>query len=186
MRYNLLVKISKNGRCFATCICWTTTCNHHNQCCCPSHWDDKNHDVSFLLSCTFIFMKFVYNFYSELALKVKKYLVKTQGVNWNTFSVLISAHDALYFFANDVIGWTGWFVSAMHSVWMGPDSFWSYNFRNCPGYSIVKDSNAELGVNFKAAQNRPIIKTVCSKLSEFIFAYLKIFWYFWEKIKRYL
>ena len=39
----------------------------------------------------------------------------------------------------------------------------------------------DLGVNFKIVQNRPTIKAVCT----FFFAYLAIFWYFWEEIKRY-
>ena len=52
-------------------------------------------------------------------------------------------------------------------------------------YSIVKDSSADLGVNFKIVQNRPTVKAVCTKISKFFFAYLSIFLYFWEKIKRY-
>ena len=44
-----------------------------------------------------------------------------------------------------------------------------------------KDSSADLGVNFKIVQNRP---TVCTKISKNFFAYLSIFLYFWEKIKR--
>ena len=52
-------------------------------------------------------------------------------------------------------------------------------------YSIVKDSSADLGVNFKIVQKRPTIKAVCTKILFFFFAYLSIFLYFWEKIKRY-
>ena len=51
-------------------------------------------------------------------------------------------------------------------------------------YSRVKDSCADFGVNFNIVQNRPTIKAVCTKIS-FFFAYLAIFWYSWEKIKRY-
>ena len=36
-------------------------------------------------------------------------------------------------------------------------------------YSIVKDSSADLGVNFKIVQNRPTIKAVCTKISNFFF-----------------
>ena len=43
-------------------------------------------------------------------------------------------------------------------------------------YSIVKDSSADLGVNFNIVQNRPTIKAVCTKISNF-FAYLAIFLY---------
>ena len=38
-------------------------------------------------------------------------------------------------------------------------------------YSIVKDSSAELGVNFKIVQNRPTVKAVCTKISKKNFAY---------------
>ena len=31
-------------------------------------------------------------------------------------------------------------------------------------YSIVKDSSADLGVNFKIVQNRPTFKAVCTKI----------------------
>ena len=34
-------------------------------------------------------------------------------------------------------------------------------------YSIVKDSSADLGVNFKIVQNRPTVKAVCTKISNF-------------------
>ena len=42
-------------------------------------------------------------------------------------------------------------------------------------YSIVKDSSADLGVNFKVVQNRPTVKAVCTKISTLFFAYLSIF-----------
>ena len=45
-------------------------------------------------------------------------------------------------------------------------------------YSIVKDSSADLGVNFKSVQNRPTVKAVCTKISKNFFAYLSIFLYF--------
>jgi len=46
------------------------------------------------------------------------------------------------------------------------------------GYSIVKDSSADLGVNFKIVQNRPTVKAVCTKIPIYFFAYLSIFLYF--------
>ena len=36
-------------------------------------------------------------------------------------------------------------------------------------YSIVKDSGADLGVNFKSVQNRPTVKAVCTKMSKKFF-----------------
>ena len=36
-------------------------------------------------------------------------------------------------------------------------------------YSIVKDSSADLGVNFKIVQNRPTVKAVCTKISKNFF-----------------
>ena len=45
-------------------------------------------------------------------------------------------------------------------------------------YSIVKDSSADLGVNFKIVQNRPTVKAVCTKISKknfYIFANIFIF-----------
>ena len=51
-------------------------------------------------------------------------------------------------------------------------------------YSIVKDSNADLGVIFRFLQNSPITNAVCTKMSEFFFEFLAILWYFHEKIKR--
>ena len=41
--------------------------------------------------------------------------------------------------------------------------------------SIVKDSNADLGVNFKIVQNRPKVEAVCTKFQKNFFAYLPIF-----------
>jgi hypothetical protein len=37
------------------------------------------------------------------------------------------------------------------------------------GYSIVKDSSADLGVNFKIVQNRPTVKAVCTKTAKNFF-----------------
>ena len=43
-------------------------------------------------------------------------------------------------------------------------------------WSIVKDSSADLGANFKIVQNRPTIKAVCTKISFFfIFDNILIF-----------
>ena len=39
----------------------------------------------------------------------------------------------------------------------------------CIKYSIVKDSSADLGVNFKIVQNRPTVKAVCTKFSKNFF-----------------
>ena len=36
-------------------------------------------------------------------------------------------------------------------------------------YSVVKDSSADLGVNFKIVQNRPTVKAVCTKISKNVF-----------------
>ena len=36
-------------------------------------------------------------------------------------------------------------------------------------YSIVKDSSADLGVDFKIVQNRPTVKAVCTKISKIFF-----------------
>ena len=41
-------------------------------------------------------------------------------------------------------------------------------------YSIVKDSNADLGVIFRFLQNSPITKAVCTKISK------KCFLHFWQ------
>ena len=38
-----------------------------------------------------------------------------------------------------------------------------------PQYTIVKDSSAALGVNFKIVQNLPTIKVVCTKISKRFF-----------------
>ena len=39
-------------------------------------------------------------------------------------------------------------------------------------YSIVKDSSADLGVNFKIVQNRPTFKAVCTKISKNFFLHI--------------
>ena len=36
-------------------------------------------------------------------------------------------------------------------------------------YSIVKDSSADLGVNFKIVQIRPTVQAVCTKISKNVF-----------------
>ena len=52
-------------------------------------------------------------------------------------------------------------------------------------YSIVKDSSADLGVNSKIVQIRPDSQGCRHQnFKKNFFAYLPIFWYFWEKIKR--
>ena len=38
-----------------------------------------------------------------------------------------------------------------------------------PIYSVVKDSSADLRVNFKTVQNRPTVKAVCTKISKKFF-----------------
>ena len=44
------------------------------------------------------------------------------------------------------------------------------------GYSIVKDSSADLGVNIKIVQNRPTVKAVCTKISKnFFFIFVNFF-----------
>ena len=48
--------------------------------------------------------------------------------------------------------------------------------RTTEDYSIVKDSSADLGVNFKIVQNRPTVKAVCTKISKTFFAYLSYFY----------
>ena len=51
-------------------------------------------------------------------------------------------------------------------------------------YSIVKDSNADLGVNFKIVQNRPTVKAVCTKISKKFFCiFVKIFIFLSENIE---
>ena len=49
--------------------------------------------------------------------------------------------------------------------WMIRCTFESETFY-CFKYSIVKDSSADLGVNFKIVQNRPTVKAVCTKISK--------------------
>ena len=39
----------------------------------------------------------------------------------------------------------------------------------CVGYSRVKDSSADLGVNSKIVQIRPTVKAVCTKMSKIFF-----------------
>ena len=39
-------------------------------------------------------------------------------------------------------------------------------------YSIVKDSSANLGVNFKIVQIRPTVKAVCTKISKNFFLHI--------------
>ena len=52
------------------------------------------------------------------------------------------------------------------------------------GYSIVKDSSADLGVNFKIVQNRPTVKAVYTKISKNFFCiFVKIFIFLSEKIE---
>ena len=57
-----------------------------------------------------------------------------------------------------------------------------FGLQYSPG--IVKDSNADSRGIFKFPQNPPIIEAVCT-ISKIIFAYVAIFLYFWEKIRRY-
>ena len=65
----------------------------------------------------------------------------------------------------------------------GTDNFIDSNFIDSL-YSIVKDSNGDLGVIFRFLQNSPITNAVCTKMSEFFFEFLAILWYLLEKIKR--
>ena len=39
-------------------------------------------------------------------------------------------------------------------------------------YSIVKDSSADLGVNFKIVQNRPTVKAVSTNISKTFFLHI--------------
>ena len=48
-------------------------------------------------------------------------------------------------------------------------------------YSIVKDSSADLGVNFKIVQNRPTVKAVCTKISKFFFLHICQYFYISER-----
>ena len=45
-------------------------------------------------------------------------------------------------------------------------------------YSIVKDSSADLGVNFKIVQNRPTVKAVCAKSSQLFLLHICQYFYF--------
>ena len=56
---NLFVRISKNGRCSAICIVWTTTYNHHNQFCCPSKFFAK------VFGWTTIHFNFIHLYYTN-------------------------------------------------------------------------------------------------------------------------
>ena len=62
--------------------------------------------------------------------------------------------------------------------------FWNYNSlpaQMCIIYSIVKDSNADLGVIFKFLQNSPITKEVCTKMSKNFFLH---FWQYFDISER--
>ena len=48
-------------------------------------------------------------------------------------------------------------------------------------YSIVKDSNGDLGVIFRFLQNFPITKAVCTKMSKIHFLH---FWQYFDISKR--
>ena len=48
-------------------------------------------------------------------------------------------------------------------------------------YSIVKDSSADLGVNFKIVQNRPTVKAVCTKMSKKFFLHICEYFYISER-----
>ena len=52
-----------------------------------------------------------------------------------------------------------------------------YMWRQCD-IRIDEDSNADSGVIFKLLQNPLIIKTFCTKISKYFFAYLTIYWYY--------
>jgi hypothetical protein len=51
----------------------------------------------------------------------------------------------------------------------------------CSKYSIVKDSSADLGVNFKIVQYRPTVQAVCTKISNFFFLHICQYFYISEK-----
>ena len=66
------------------------------------------------------------------------------------------------------------FNSSIRSSTYGKKNyFWFSSMRE--DYSIVKDSSADIGVNSKIVQIRPTVKAVCTKISNFFFAYLSIF-----------
>ena len=52
-------------------------------------------------------------------------------------------------------------------------NFWAVEFIT-QDYSIVKDSNADLGVIFRFLQNSPITKAACTKISK------NLFLHFWQ------
>ena len=51
-------------------------------------------------------------------------------------------------------------------------------------YSIVKDSSADLGVNFNIVQNRPTVKAVCTKISKKVFCIFVNFFIFLRENKE--
>ena len=53
--------------------------------------------------------------------------------------------------------------------------------RMSKAYSIVKDSSADLGVNFKIVQNRPTVKAVCTKMSKNFFLHICQYFYISER-----
>ena len=58
---------------------------------------------------------------------------------------------------------------------------WSFGLFYSLGYSIVKDSSADLGVNFKIVQNRPTVKAVCTKISKKFFLHICQYFYISER-----
>ena len=61
----------------------------------------------------------------------------------------------------------------------------SGHFSMGQSYSIVKDSSADLGVNFKIVQNRPTVKAVCTKISKKIFCIFVNIFIFLRENRRY-
>ena len=57
---------------------------------------------------------------------------------------------------------------------------WVKNIGIILGYSIVKDSSADLGVSFKIVQNRPTVKAVCTKISKNFFLHISQYFYISE------
>ena len=60
------------------------------------------------------------------------------------------------------------------SLFRTHDLVHSPGFKASFGYSIVKDSSVDLGVNSKIVQIRPTVKAVSTKISKKIFAYFYI------------
>ena len=60
-------------------------------------------------------------------------------------------------------------------------NFEDFYFYEGDGYSIVKDSSADLGVNFKIVQNRPTVKAVCTKISKNFFLHICQYFYISER-----